>query len=138
MRILTTVALAMVLPLGACGGSDDPPAKKAEPDAAKTPAASAPAAPQGTPVPQAISSFQCSQDAKKRWTASAVIGNDTKNAQKYRVTVYIGPPGVQETPARTKEVGTIQAGGSLTVRLTKIPGKPKAGPCHVQVLESPA
>jgi hypothetical protein len=137
MRIPVAAALALVVALGGCGGSDEP----AEPTATKTaepkPSASI-AVETGKPAPQDLASFRCAADAKGRWNAVAIVSNTTKKAQDYQITVHVGPAEGEASPARTQSIGRINAGGSVTVRVLKIPAAAPDGPCQVQLLASPA
>jgi hypothetical protein len=144
MRIPAVAALSLVVVLGACGGGGDDTAK---PTPTKTTAAtkvakSAGPSPQvstgtGKPAPQDLSSFRCARDAEGRWNATAVVSNSTKKAQDYQITVHVGAPEAEASPARTQTVGRVKAGGSVTVRVLKIPAQSAEGPCQVQLLAAP-
>jgi len=133
MRIPAAATLSLVVVLGACGGGGN---DTAEPTPTKT-ATSKISTGTGKPAPQDLASFRCAKDSKGRWNAVAVVKNGTKKAQDYQITVHVGPAGGEESPARTQTVGRVNAGGSVTVRVLKIPAAAPDGPCQVQLLATP-
>jgi hypothetical protein len=147
MRIPAAAALTLVLALGACGGGGDDTGeptstktsatKKVAKTATPTPTATVSTG-TGKPAPQDLTSFRCERDSKGRWNAVAVVSNGTKKAQDYQITVHVGPAEGEPSPARTQSVGRVNAGGSVTVRVLKIPAQATDGPCQVQLLATPA
>ena len=144
MRIPAVAALALVVALGACGGGGDDTAKPtptkttATKKVAKTAGPTPVSTSTGKPAPQDLAGFRCAKDSKGRWNAIAIVSNGTKKAQSYQITVHVGPAGGEASPARTQSVGRVNGGGSVTVRVLKIPAAAPDGPCQVQLLESPA
>jgi hypothetical protein len=151
MRIPVAAALVLLVALGGCGGGDEPASSNAPTKdtstrdhalkelTEKTKArADQLSAEHGKPAPQDLTSFRCARDAKGQWNAVAVVSNSAKKAQSYQITVHVGPAEGEESPARTQSVGRVNAGGSVTVRVLKVPAAAPDGPCQVQLLASPA
>lgn len=138
MRIRLAAVLALMLALAACGGGSDPgakPTKTASSSTAKQALdASLPQVADGTPVPAALSGFECSRDDKGNWRASGAVTNDAKKAQTFQVTVHVGPADGEGAAARTKRIVAVQARGSVRFDLGTIESHSPEGPCHVQVL----
>lgn len=138
MRIRLAAVLALILALGSCGGGDDPDAKPSA--TASTSAAkqaldgSLPQVPDGTPVPAALSGFECRRDDKGTWRASGAVTNDTKKSRTFQVTVHVGPADGEGAAARTKRIAAVQPHGSVRFDLGTIESRAPEGPCHVQVL----
>ncbi|MEO7117354.1 MAG: hypothetical protein ABIZ34_00110 [Candidatus Limnocylindrales bacterium] len=137
MRALTVV---IVLLLAGCGGGGEEPRKQATPTATTTKPAPKPAPkptialPTGKAAPEALSQFLCAKDAKGVWNASGTIANSGKSKATFQVTVYVGEAAGSDERAMTKQLASIQAGGSAKFALTKVPAPKAGGPCHVQVL----
>lgn len=141
-----SVALAgALLVLTACGGGEpeskptptkattqaekpEKTEKSKEPEKAKTPTADF----DGTPVPEALSRFQCVEE-KKSWTATGYVANSGKKAASFQVTVHVGTVDGEPQAARTMRLSNVEAGGSVSFEITKVPSQGE-GPCHVQVL----
>jgi hypothetical protein len=92
MRTRLLAVLALMLALGACGSGADPSAKPTT--GTTTPAKQAldgslPQVPDGTPVPAALSGFECRRDDKGTWRASGAGTTDTKKSRTLQVTVHI-------------------------------------------------
>ncbi|TXL57603.1 hypothetical protein [Aeromicrobium terrae] len=138
MRIPAAAALSLVVVLGACGGGGDDTAEPT-PTPTRTTASPSPAASKvtGKPAPADLASFRCAKNADGRWNAIAVVKNGTKKAQDYQITVHVGPAEGEASPARTQSVGRVNAGGSVTVKVLKIPASAPDGPCQVQLLANP-
>jgi len=145
MSLRRCVALAgTLLVLTACGGGGESEKESAptptkttqaqkttkteEPKKAETPAANF----QGTPVPEALSKFQCVEE-KKSWTATGYVENSGKKAASFQVTVHVGAADGEPQAARTMRLSNVAAGGSVSFEVTKVPSQGD-GPCHVQVL----
>ena len=133
---MRTLAVALILVLAGCGGSDDQPAKTTTTSAAPTTATTKPTVtpPKGTPAPEALSKFRCVKNAKGVWNTSGYLSNDTKAKVTFQVTVYIGEAAGGEERARTRQVANVAAGGSTRFFLKNVPATSDDGPCHVQVL----
>jgi hypothetical protein len=136
-------ALALALVLAGCGGGSDPAASPTKAATKATPAKNPTkkatvkptvAAPTGTPAPEALSSFRCAPDSKGRWNASGYLRNSGKNKVTYQVTVYVGEAAGGSEDARTAQVASVAAGGSVKFSIRKVPAPKSGGPCHVQVL----
>jgi hypothetical protein len=138
MRIRLVVALALTFALSACGvGSDsaEKPSKGASTSRAKQALdASLPQVSDGTPVPAALSGFECTRDDKGTWRASGAVTNDTKKSRTFQVTVHVGPADGEGAAARTKRIAAVQTHGSVRFDLGTIESRSPDGPCHVQVL----
>jgi hypothetical protein len=137
MRIRLVAVLALMLALGACGGGENPSAKPTK--ASTSPAkqaldASLPQVADGTPVPAALSGFECTRDDKSTWRASGAVTNDGKKPRTFQVTVHVGPADGQGAAARTKRITAVQPHGSVRFDLGTIESRSPDGPCHVQVL----
>ena len=144
------MALAACLLLAGCGGDGEKaqakPSEKATtkaapkaPKTSKTPKASEKTAatvapPTGTPAPGDLSNFQCLANDKGVWNASGLLRNGTKKQATYQLTAFIGRADGKDTAALTKEVQSVNAGGSVRVGLSKIPAAKDATQCYVQVL----
>lgn len=135
------VAVALMFVLAACsGGGSEPaptPSTTASSDVAATPTTQpTTATPTGKPAPEALSGFRCEQDSAGVWNASGLLSNDGKAKVTYQVTVFIGQAMGGEERAKTKQVPSVAAGGSIKFTISKIPAPKDGGPCHVQVLTS--
>lgn len=132
---MRVVAIALLFVLAACGGGSDP-APTATADATGTTPTTQPTtlSPKGVPVPEALSGFRCEKDAEGAWNASGQLSNDSKSKAAYQVTIYIGQATGGEERAKTKQVPSVAAGGSVDFVINKIPAPNDDGPCHVQVL----
>lgn len=133
------VAVALVLALAGCGGGSDPQPtpKRTTTKTAPTKKATVkptPAVPTGKAVPEALSSFRCSADKKGIWNASGYLRNSGKNKVTYQVTVYVGEAAGGSEDARTAQVASVAAGGSVKFSIKDVPAPKAGGPCHVQVL----
>ena len=136
MRIRLVAVLALILALAACGGGGDSPKAKATSSASPKVAmdGSLPHVADGRPVPAALTEFVCTRDDKGNWTASGAVVNDTKLPASFQVTVHVGPADGQGAAARTKQIASVQAHGSVRFDLGKIESRSDKGPCHVQVM----
>jgi hypothetical protein len=131
MAVLTLCLVA------GCGGADEPEVAATQPSTQSSSAASAtpePAAPSGTPAPEALSAFRCEADTKDRWVAAGFLSNDGDAAATYQVSVYVGPLDGTAREVRTQEVPNVASGGSVRFEITEIPAESKQ--CHVQVLRT--
>jgi hypothetical protein len=136
MRTLA-VALALMLALAGCGGGSEPAPKATATKTTPTKKVTVKptvAAPTGTPAPEALSSFRCAADKNGRWNASGYLSNSGKTKVTYQVTVYVGEAAGGSENARTEQVASVAAGGSVKFSILKIPAPKAGGPCHVQVL----
>ncbi|MCW2839021.1 MAG: hypothetical protein JWR55_504 [Aeromicrobium sp.] len=134
-----SLLLVFLLALAACGGTDESPST-----GATTPSASAPAGsptiapPKGVPVPEALSRFRCDPDGAGTYRATGVVKNSSKARTTFHVTVFVGEAtGATPTAtskAKTKELPSVAAGGSVDFTLETIPAAAEGGTCHVQVL----
>jgi hypothetical protein len=134
MRI--AAALALVLVLTGCGGGSEPDAgasPKPRPTTASTGTPTA-AAPEGKPVPEALSRFRCTEDDRGTWRASGYLANTAKSPATFQVTVYIGPAAGGTEQGKTRQVPSVAPGGSVKWRINALPAPDDGGPCHVQVL----
>lgn len=140
---MRVVAVALLLVLAACGGggsepknsSSGTPSSAASSQTGVTPTPQPTTAkPTGVPVPEALSGFRCEQDTEGDWNAWGLLSNDGKNKVTYQVTVYIGQATGGEEQAKTKQIPSVAAGGSVKFRISKVPAPTDGGPCHVQVL----
>lgn len=135
------MALALALVLSGCGGEaakESSPTRKATSKSSIKPAKvttgpSATAA-TGVPAPGDLVDFQCSPDGEGIWKASGILRNGSKKPVTYQVTVYVGEADGKEAKAITKQVQSVQAGGSIKVELKKIPAGEDATQCYVRVL----
>lgn len=134
MRI---AAVALLVLLAACGrGADEPATTSSTTPAAAHGIVQATIAPSGTPVPEALSQFRCEPDGAGTYTASGVLANSAKTATTFQITVYVGAPVAGHQQAKTKQVSKVAAGGSVDVKLFKVPAPVEGGTCHVQVLKT--
>lgn len=142
MGLMRVVAVALLLVLAACGGggSDPAPQQSSTASASEAPTTAVPTiaapttSPTGKAAPEVLSDFRCEQDAAGVWNASGVLSNGTKSKATYQVTIYIGQATGGDERAKTKQVPSVAAGGSVEFTMSKIPAPKEGGPCHVQVL----
>ena len=142
MGLMRVLAVALLFVLAACGGGGSEPAPQetttastSEAPAGTVPTTAPPTtSPKGKAVPEVLSDFRCEQDAAGVWNASGVLSNGTKSKATYQVTVYIGQATGGDERAKTKQVPSVAAGGSVEFTMSKIPAPKEGGPCHVQVL----
>lgn len=136
---MRTLAVVLLVVLAGCGGgsepTDNPTATKAATKATAKPTTKPTIVPpSGTPAPEALSDFRCLTNAKGVWRAGGTISNKGKTKATYQVTVFIGEATGSDESAKTKQLLNIQAGGSATFVIAKVPATGDEGPCHVQVL----
>lgn len=139
MRRCVALAGTLFL-LTACGGGGEPekestptPTKTTQAEKTEEPKVETPAADfDGTPVPEALSRFQC-VEAEKSWSATGYVANMGKQAASFQVTVHVGAVDGEPQAARTMRLSNVEAGGSVSFEITKVPSQGE-GPCHVQVL----
>lgn len=132
---MRTLAVALILVLAGCGGSEDPPAAT-KTTVAPTKATTKPtvAPPEGTPAPEALTKFRCAKNAKGLWNTSGHLANRTKAKVTFQVTVYVGAAAGGEEKAKTRQVPHVAAGGSSQFVINNLPALDDGGTCHVQVL----
>lgn len=133
---MRTLAVALILVLAGCGGSDDPPTTPAKTSASPDKATTTPtvAPPKGTPAPEALSKFRCAKSSKGKWNSSGYLSNGTKGKVTYQVTVYVGEAAGGAEKAKTRQVPNVAAGGSTRFVVNSLPAPDTGGTCHVQVL----
>src|SRR5688500_12184960 len=115
MRMRSTVVLALMLALTACGGGDakpkgeasDAPVKKAAMDGAL------PNVADGRSMPEALSDFVCQRDDTGDWKATGAVTNRSKDPVSFQVTVHVGTADGQGAPASTKRISSVQKNGSV-------------------------
>ena len=133
MRVL---AVVIVLLLAGCGGGSETKSSKVTATKTQAQPTAKPtlAIPSGKPVPEALSRFRCRAASKGTWIASGYLTNATKSKVTYQVTVYVGEAAGSQEQARTQQVASVAAGGSVKFIIRKVPAPKVGGPCHVQVL----
>jgi hypothetical protein len=134
---MAVLSLLLVV-LAACGGTDESPSTGATTPSASVPAGSPTIAPPtGVPVPEALSRFRCDPDGAGTYRATGVVKNGSKAKATFHVTVFVGEAAATPTAtskAKTKELPSVAAGGSVDFTLDTIPAAAEGGTCHVQVL----
>ncbi|MEO6472724.1 MAG: hypothetical protein ABIR57_12150 [Aeromicrobium sp.] len=135
------MAVAFCLLLSGCGGGNEPkasksPASKSQPSTAKATATKKPtiAVPTGVSALEDLSDFRCAANSKGVWNASGILQNRSKKALTYQVSVFVGRANGKDGKALTKQYASINAHGSIKIKLTKIPAAKDAKQCYVQVL----
>jgi len=132
MRIVTAMAMIAVV-LSGCGGSGDGTPGDTSPATPAT-TTSGPAPLEGKPAPEDLSGFVCDRDDAGKWSASGVLKNATKADATYQVTVFLGDASGKSADAKTKHIGLIKAGQSLTFAYESLPEADADTQCFVQVL----